>query len=143
MGWSIDWSIDWTVFLLQTPPLRILIMGAAGTGKTTHSKAIAEMVDGFIINVRRFMNEMATPKLQKPPVETFPLDQPTPYWRLPKIPLPGSENLPFVEKQLPAGLLPVKLPFLGVTLEIILSISFCGSQSFHGSINQSIIGSLN
>ncbi|OQV19061.1 Adenylate kinase 9 [Hypsibius exemplaris] len=70
------------------------------------------MVDGFVINMRSYMNEVATPKLQKPPVESFPIDQPMPYWRRPKIPLPNAENLSFVEKALPAGLVPVKLPFL-------------------------------
>ncbi|GAU89148.1 hypothetical protein RvY_01732 [Ramazzottius varieornatus] len=110
----------------EPPPLRIFVTGPTGSGRTTHAKIMAEQCDAYLINLKTFMNEVALPKLQNPPVETFTLDRPPPYWRLPKEPSPASENLLVTEKKLPEGLLPVKLPFLPVlslrlrTLQVFL-----------------------
>ena len=89
-------------------------MGSVGSGRTTHSRKLADLTDAFLVNLRTFMIESTTAKLQKPPVETHALDPVMPYWKLTKLPLAGSFDVPKRPTKLPPGLLPVSLPFISV-----------------------------
>ena len=64
----IQYMIVHAILLYQTPPLRVLLLGARGSGKTEVGRLVASSYGVFHVALKDYLQEQIISKMKRPPL---------------------------------------------------------------------------